>query len=101
MSESMSQEAQLADELGLGLYRIDDLRRKARKAMHAKQFIRSGMIYAALATAMPADPDLAMHAAQNYEKGDAREDALRWFLAAAERYARLNHPAKADRKSVV
>ena len=95
MSESIVREVNLANELKLGLHRIDGLRRHARDAMQAKQFVRAGTIYAALATGMPDDPDLALHAAQNYEKGDAREDALRWYLASSERYARQNHPTKA------
>jgi len=95
LSENYVRERQWAEELRIGLYDSDDLRRKARTAIKAKQFDRAGLTYGTLAVAMDMDPDLALLAAQSYEKGDVRDDALRWFLESSERYARLNHPAKA------
>jgi len=95
MSDGVLREAQLFSELRLGLYDGDGLRRKAREAIRLKQFVRAGTIFAVLAKASAPDPDLALHAAKNYEKGDARDDALRWFLESSERFARQNYPTKA------
>jgi len=95
MSDSELREAKIADELEVGLRDSSALRRMAREAVKAKQFVKAAMIFAGLARATREDPDLALHAAQNYEKGEARDDALRWFLESSERYARQNHPTKA------
>jgi len=100
MAASVDREEQWAEELRLGVLNRDAMRRKARLSEQEKQFTLAGSLFAALATsspedANPEDAELALIAARNYEKGAAREDALRWYLSASERYALKSYPTKA------
>jgi len=95
MSSNVIRETQLADEFSVGLHDTDGLLRQARKASQKRLHEKAGVILAALARGTPKEPDLALHAAQSYEKGDAFEDAARWFLKASEAYAQQNYPTKA------
>ncbi|OIO68177.1 MAG: bacteriocin ABC transporter permease [Zetaproteobacteria bacterium CG12_big_fil_rev_8_21_14_0_65_55_1124] len=95
MPENELREDHLFDELHVGLHDVDSLRRKAREAIQKKQFAKAGIAFATLAKQSPTDPDLALQAARCYEKAEgARDDALRWFLASSERYARQSYPTK-------
>ncbi len=51
--------------------------------------------YGALASLIPSDASLAMLAAKTYQQATSSDDAARWFLAAAERYAKSYQVSKA------
>jgi len=95
MYDNERREKVWGEELRLGLLDADNIRRKARQAAKDKQFVLAGTLFAAIGLAAQEDPDSALNAARNYEKGQALDDAQRWYLTAAERFAQYGYPTKA------
>ncbi len=58
-----------------------------RKLIRKRKFIDSAAHYAALALILEHDAGLALQSARSYQKANALDDAARWFLITAERYA--------------
>jgi len=71
------------------------LQQKALKLAQKGRHEKSAAAYGALATLVQDDLDLPLRTAHCYQKAKSDEDAARWLIQAAERYARQNHPTQA------
>jgi len=71
------------------------LQRKALKLAQKGKHENAAAAYGALATLMPDDMDLPLRTAHCYQKAKSDDDAARWLIQAAERYARKNYPTQA------
>jgi len=69
--------------------------KKAMKLMQQGQYDKAAATYGALATVAADNLDIPLRTAQCYQKAKSPDDAARWFLQAAERYARQNYPTQA------
>ncbi|MES0372344.1 MAG: cyclic nucleotide-binding domain-containing protein [Mariprofundaceae bacterium] len=71
------------------------LQKKALKFAQKGKHEKAAAAYGALATIIQDNLDLPMRTARCYQKAYATEDAARWFIQAAERYASHNYPTQA------
>lgn len=69
--------------------------KKALKLSQSGQYDKAAATYGALATVAQENLDIPLRTAQCYQKAKCPADAARWFLIAAERYARQNYPTQA------
>ena len=67
----------------------------ARQAALNNDHNVAGMHYGALANYTPQNQTLPMRAARSYHKAQQAKDAARWYLEAAERYARMHQITQA------
>jgi len=74
---------------------VISLQKKARQLAQQGSYEKAAAAYGALASIMPDDMDLPLRTAHSYQKAHISEDAARWFLQAAERYAHQNYPTQA------
>ena len=61
--------------------------KKALKLMQQGQYDKAAATYGALATVAKQNLEVPLRTAQCYQKAKSPDDAARWFLTAAERYA--------------
>lgn len=71
------------------------LQQKALKLAQKGNHEKAAAAYGALASVMKDSLDIPLRAARSYQKAKATEDASRWFLQSAERYAHQNYPTQA------
>lgn len=69
--------------------------KKAMKLMQGGQYDKAAATYGALATVVQDNLEIPLRTAQCYQKAKIPEDAARWFLIAAERYARQSYATQA------
>jgi len=67
----------------------------ARQAALNNEHSVAGIHYGALADYTPQNQALPMRAARSYHKAEQPKDAARWYLEAAERYARMHQITQA------
>lgn len=72
-----------------------DLCKQAAKFSHKGKYIEAGNAYGVLATLIKDDLNFPLRAAHAYQKASEDEDAARWFIRSAERYAKQNYPTQA------
>ncbi len=69
--------------------------KKAKKLVQKKKFLEAAHQYGGLASKLHRDADIALLAAQTYQKANDEDSAARWLLQSAERYANDLHATKA------
>ena len=74
---------------------VTDMHQQAKIATDKGEHRKAAACYAALAHFMPHNQQLALRTARSYQKATALEDAGRWYLEAAERYARMHQTTQA------
>jgi len=67
----------------------------AQKMMLAGKHDKAGASFGALSTFDPTNIDFPLRAGQAYQKAKQNDDASRWYLRSAERYAKQDYPAQA------
>jgi len=74
---------------------VADMFNLARQAAAESEHATAAMHYAALADYTPQNQNLPMRAARSYHKASQSQDAARWYLEAAERYALMHQSTQA------
>lgn len=101
MSQSSDLELKLVQALRaakvLSLDHIEALSlvKKALKLMQKGEYDKAAATYGALATVVQENLEIPLRTAQCYQKAKNSEDAARWFLTAAERYAKQGYSTQA------